>query len=85
MGMIVIFISAFFVMFTIDSIIKSDMNCVRGAEGKMVCNLEGMGVAFILKVTVIGFFILISIVAVYFVVTNAMPGVYYAKVREDEF
>lgn len=84
-GMIVIFISAFFIMFTIDSIIKADMNCVPGQDGKMVCNLEGMGTAFIFKVTMIGLFITISVVTVYFVITNAMPGVYYAKSGKEEW
>ena len=79
-GMVVIFISAFFIMFTLDSVFRNDMNCLAGEEGKTVCNLEDIGLAFIIKMIVVGFFILIDIVAVYMIVTNAMPqGTYYVR------
>lgn len=84
-GMVIIFVSAFFIMFTVDSIIKNDLNCLAGEDGKTVCNLENVGFAFIIKTVVIGFFILLDIVAVYLIVTNAMPGVYYLRRGEKEF
>jgi hypothetical protein len=79
-GMVVIFISVFFIMLTIDSVIKNDMNCLASGEGKTVCNLDNMGFAFIIKMIVVGFFILIDIVTVYLIVTNVMPhGTYYMR------
>jgi hypothetical protein len=84
-GMVIIFISAFFIIFTVDSIIRNDLNCLAGEEGKIVCNLENVGFTFIVKTVVIGFFILLDIVAVYLIVTNAMPGVYYLRRGEKEF
>ncbi len=84
-GMVIIFISAFFILLTVDSIIKSDLKCVPGEEGKIVCSLDEMGFTFIIKTIMIALFILIDIVAVYFIVTNAMPGVYYLKRGEKEF
>jgi hypothetical protein len=84
-GMVIIFVSAFFIIFTVDSIIKNDLNCLAGEGGKTVCNLENIGFSFIIKTVVIGFFILVDIVAVYLIVTNAMPGVYYLKRGEREF
>ncbi len=84
-GMVIIFISAFFIMFTIDSIVRNDLNCLAGEEGKTVCNLENVGFAFIVKMIVIGVFILLDIVAVYLIVTNVMPGVYYLRRGERKF
>jgi len=85
-GMVIIFVSAFFIMFTIDSIVKNDLNCLAGEGGKTVCNLENMGFAFIIKTLVIGFFILVDIVAVYLIVTNVMPqSAYFVRRGEKEF
>jgi hypothetical protein len=84
-GMVIIFVSAFFIVFTVDSIIKSDLNCVPGEGGKTVCNIDDMGFVFIIKTIMIGFFILIDIVTVYLIITNAMPGTYYMKREEGGF
>lgn len=84
-GMIVIFISAFFIIFTIDSIVKNDLNCLTGESGKTVCNLDDVGMSFIIKTMVIGFFILLSIVSVYLIMTNVMPQTaFYVKRGEEK-
>lgn len=84
-GMVIIFISAFFIMFTVDSIVKGDMKCVTGNDGKTVCTIENVGFGFIIKTLVIGFFILVDIFTVYLILTNAIPGVYYVRREEEEF
>ncbi len=84
-GMIIIFVSAFFILFTIDSMIKSDLKCVPGDAGKMICSIDDMGFAFILKTVMVGFFILIDIIVVYLIATNAMPGTYFVKRGGKDF
>lgn len=83
--MIIVFISAFFVIFTIDSIFKNDMNCLPNEGGKIVCNLDDVGASFVIKAVVIGFFILLSIISLYLVVTNVMPsGAFYVRRGEKK-
>ncbi len=84
-GMVIIFVSAFFILLTIDSIIKGDLRCVPGEEGKMICSIEDVGFGFILKTIMVGFFILIDIVAVYLIATNVMPGTYFVKRGGKDF
>ncbi len=83
--MIIVFISAFFVIFTIDSIFKNDLNCLPNESGKIICNLDDVGASFVIKSVVIGFFILLSIVSLYLVVTNVMPsGTFYVRRGEKK-
>ncbi len=72
-GMVIIFISAFFIMFTIDSIVRDDLNCIMGESGKTLCNFSDIGFGFLIKIIVVAFFILVDIFAVYLIATNAMP------------
>jgi hypothetical protein len=85
-GMVIVFISAFFVIFTVDSIIRNDLSCEATAEGKTVCTLESMGFAFLLKAAIILVFILIDVFAVYLIVTNVIPhGTYFVRRGGREF
>ena len=72
-GMVIIFVSAFFIMFTIDSLVKNDLNCVIGKSGKTLCNFSDVGFGFLIKLIVVAFFILIDILTVYMIATNVMP------------
>ena len=68
-GMVIVFISAFFIFFVFDTSINAQIACFMDPEA--VCGSEEMG-AFVIGLLMIGMFIIIDIVTIYVVITTAM-------------
>jgi hypothetical protein len=68
-GMLIIFISAFFILLTADSIFREAFECTEEA-GQSICTFRGLGPTRALGVFIIAFFVMIDILTVYLIVTN---------------
>ena len=68
-GLFIVFVSAFFIFLTGDTIAKSAFDCAD-ENGKQICTYKGLNPTSGLSVFIIAFFIMIDIVTVYMVVTN---------------
>jgi hypothetical protein len=68
-GMIIIFISAFFMFLTGDAVFSSAFECAEEG-GELVCRYVGMSGSHTIGLILIAFFLLIDIATVYIIVTN---------------
>ncbi len=68
-GMLIIFISVFFMLLTGDAMLKSSLDCAQEG-GRTTCTFTGFTGPAILGLFIIGFFVLIDMLTVYLIVTN---------------
>ena len=68
-GMVIIFISAFFMFFIFDTAVKNSMQCLTGI-GTGACESGGSMFDLVLALCIIGFFVLIDIGVVYIVMSS---------------
>lgn len=68
-GMLITFISAFFILLTSDSIFREAFECTEEG-GQSVCTFRGLGPTKAMSVFIIAFFVMIDILTVYLIVTN---------------
>ena len=69
LGMVIIFISMFFILLTGDSMFRAGFDCDESA-GKTVCEYKGFDSVSAFGVFIIAFFVMIDIMAVYMMLTN---------------
>jgi hypothetical protein len=69
-GMVIIFISAFFVFLTGDVMIRNAFDCSMDG-GRQVCIYRGLPGPVAFGAFIIGFFIIIDILTLYLIFTNA--------------
>lgn len=67
-GMVIIFISAFFIFFIFDVVVKDQIQCFSHTENS--CNTQEAGKLLLIGLSFIGMFIIIDAVVVYLVVKN---------------
>ncbi len=60
-GLLVIFISAFFVMFIVDEISENNMDCSTSDSGKTVCSLKSVDGSFFMSVIMIVVFAVVDL------------------------
>jgi hypothetical protein len=73
-GMLIIFISAFFSFFIFDTLIRDNINCgLQGGEG---CDGSGTGLPLMFGLMMIVFFIIIDILVVYVILKSIASGSY---------
>jgi hypothetical protein len=65
-GMIIIFISALFILFILDDLTIKYLDCMPGDDDKIVCGLKDFGLPFFLSLIFMGMFVLIDCLVVYF-------------------
>ena len=68
-GMIIVFISSFFIFFITDWIGKKYMDCYN-SETKTVCSFKAPDAGLFLSFAFIGFFIMLSIITMYIIFRN---------------
>jgi len=65
-GLLVVFISVVFVLFILTDMSNRYLDCTRGAENKITCVPKNLGVPFVLSLSLVGAFVLIDCLVVYF-------------------
>lgn len=73
-GMVIIFISVFFMLFIFDSLVKQGGACVFGF-GECATNNPGFSLVF--GIILIAFFVVVDAVAIYLVFVNAIKAPTY--------
>lgn len=68
-GMVIVFISVFFIFLTGDVIFNQIMGC-SVEDGQLVCTFLGFTGPAIFGMVIIGFFLIIDIFTAYLIVTN---------------
>lgn len=67
--MLVIFISAIFILFIVGDITNKYIKCSPYTNSKLICNLGEVGAPFVFGLLMIGFFVLVSVLVVYFLIS----------------
>ena len=65
-GMLIIFISAIFVLFIIDDLTEKYLDCLPGTDNKILCSLRDFGLPFVTSLAFMGVFVLIDCLVLYF-------------------
>lgn len=73
-GMLIIFISAFFSFFIFDTVVRGGIKCLYSGEG---CG-EGTAAPIVLGLAMVAFFIVIDILVVYIITKSIAAGSYSA-------
>lgn len=68
-GMVIIFISVFFILLTSDALVRASFQCTAD-DGESICIYKGITGPGLFGIFIIGFFILIDILTVYLILTN---------------
>jgi uncharacterized membrane protein len=68
-GMVIIFISAFFILFIFYSIVKDQVRCMAGFEANS-CNLQESGKSLIIGVVLIAMFLIIDGGVLYMIIKS---------------
>ena len=68
-GMLIIFISVFFILLTGDSMFRVAFDCTV-QKGESICVYRGLDTVSAFGIFIIAFFILIDILTVYLIATN---------------
>ena len=72
-GLLIVFISAFFILLTGESMLSSAFECAH-VSGQSVCSYTGFNSASASGVFLIAFFIMVDIVAVYMILSSIRVG-----------
>lgn len=66
-ALMIVFISSLFILFIFNTLIEDNLNCIGDPQEETVvtCNMKSYGMDIIIGLTVIGFFVLLDIGAVY--------------------
>lgn len=65
-SMLIIFISVIFILFIVTDISKRYMECSPAEDNKIKCSLRDFGLPFVFGLMLMGVFVLIDILVVYF-------------------
>jgi hypothetical protein len=68
-GMVIIFISAFFILFIFDTIVSEQLRCLSGLESGS-CNVQESAKALILGITLIVMFLIIDGGVIYIIMKS---------------
>ena len=71
-GTLIIFISCFFIFFTFDSLIRSQLICTTGQT--VSCNVTELNMTIIAGILIVGFFLFVDMLVVYLMVKTWVPG-----------
>jgi hypothetical protein len=68
-GMVIIFISAFFILFIFDTVVKRQVVCMQTIE-QSTCNVKEMGQSLILGISLIAMFLIVDSGILYMIVKS---------------
>jgi hypothetical protein len=68
-GMIIVFVSVFFILLTGNTMLKNAFNCTE-EDGRTICTFRGLMGPPAFGIFIIAFFVMIDILTVYLIVTN---------------
>lgn len=74
MGMLIIFISCFFIFFTFDSMIKSQLVCDYKETYR--CNVSEVNTSIIFGILIVGMFLFVDTLVVYIMIKTWVPGLF---------
>jgi hypothetical protein len=72
-GMVIIFISAFFMLFIFDTVVKDHMKCMLGIEDA-ACSLKDTGTSLAIGLSLITIFLIIDSVVLYIIFRTVMSS-----------
>ena len=64
-SLLIVFISVIFILLIATDISNKYMDCFKTDENKTVCNLNEIGLPFVLSLVLIGVFVLIDVFVIY--------------------
>jgi hypothetical protein len=67
MGMVIIFISIFFILFIFDSVVREQVKCMAGFEANS-CNLQESGKSMIIGLALIAMFLIVDSGVLYMII-----------------
>ncbi|MCD6591222.1 MAG: hypothetical protein J7K72_04600 [Candidatus Aenigmarchaeota archaeon] len=73
-GMLVIFISCFFIFFTFDSMIRTKLVCTIGSTYE--CNVKELNMTIIIGILIVGMFLFIDTLVVYIMIKSWVPDLF---------
>jgi hypothetical protein len=74
LGMLVIFISCFFIFFTFDSMIRSKFVCEY--REKLVCNVGQLNSTIVFGILIVGMFLFVDTLVVYVMMKTWVPDLF---------
>ena len=74
LGMLVVFISCFFIFFTFDSMIKTKLIC--DYKEKFVCNVGELNTTIIFGIVIVGIFLFVDTLVVYVMMKSWVPDLF---------
>lgn len=74
LGALVIFISCFFIFFTFDSMIRTQLVCSYG--DRVICNLVEFNGMIVVGIMVVGMFLFLDVMVVYIMVKTWVPDLF---------
>ena len=72
LSMLIIFISVFFVLLVLTDISNKYMNCFQTKTNKIVCSVSEFGFPFVFGLFLVGVFVLIDVLVIYFLLKTLM-------------
>jgi hypothetical protein len=74
LGTLIIFISCFFIFFTFDSMLRSELVC--SFKERFVCNVNELNSTIVFGILVVGMFIFVDGLVVYVMVKTWVPDLF---------
>ncbi|UCC92066.1 MAG: hypothetical protein JSV39_02280 [Candidatus Aenigmatarchaeota archaeon] len=74
LGTLIIFISCFFIFFTFDSMLRSELIC--SFKEKFVCNVTELNMTIVFGILIVGFFIFVDSLVIYVMVKSWAPDLF---------
>jgi hypothetical protein len=68
-GMVIIFISVFFILFIFDTVIKKQITCMQVMEGAG-CNVKEMGQSLVIGIALIAMFLIVDSGVLYMIIRS---------------
>jgi|GEM_PF-2017619 len=76
LGCVTIFISCFFIFFTFNTLLHFKISCEQGIIGNLKCNMEELNISIVFGIIIVGLFLFIDTLVVYFMVKTWVPDLF---------
>lgn len=76
LGALIIFISCFFIFFTFDSMIRSQLMCSFGEGERIRCNLSEFNMTVVIGILIVGMFLFVDTLVVYIMIKTWVPDLF---------
>ncbi|NIO19274.1 MAG: hypothetical protein GTN76_00630 [Candidatus Aenigmarchaeota archaeon] len=77
LGLLIVFISCFFIFFTFHTLLQTKMSCDYGEDPNVLsCNVEELNVSIIFGILVVGLFLFVDTLVVYLMIKTWVPDLF---------